>query len=482
MKHSLFFHRLPPLVLATVLGAGSAPAMGPRPLESASGPLPTAETWQSTGTPGQVQDGWLATFGDPELVEFVIEAQAHNPDLAAAAGRLLQASAAARQAGSLLYPELGLNAGAAKRIQLGGQTPQQLLQGVGSESNTLGVSLDLSWELDIWGKLRSGKRGQQALAQASVQDYRAARESLAGQVAKGRFQATLAKLQLDLNNEFVTNYTETLRVVQARFDAGSVSEQDLANARGDLATAQQSARSAATAYNDALRSLEILLGRYPAADLAAAQDLQATPPPVPAGLPSELLERRPDVLAAERRVAGAYQFSRQAQAARLPALALTSGVGGSSKALAELVDPRYVAANFAANLFQPLFDAGLRKARYDQARGVEAEALEIYRATALRAFQEVENILDSETSLAEQEDRLRAASGSYERARKIAEIRYKEGASDLTDVLVVQRQELQSKTTLLNVRASRLSQRVNLHLALGGNFQTPPPAIHVTQP
>lgn len=467
---------LPPLLLlAALFGAVSAPAMGPRPPEL-NKDLPAAGTWHSGGAPGAVQDGWLASFGDAALVECVLEAQAHNPDLAAAAARLQQASAAARQAGALLYPELDLNAGASKRVQLGGQTPLQELQRIGSESNTLGVSLDLSWEIDLWGKLRSGKRGQQALAQASAQDYRAARESLAGQVAKARFQATLAKLQTDLNNEFVANYTETLRVVQARFDAGSVSEQDLANAKGDLATARQAARSSATAYNDALRSLEVLLGRYPAAEIGAAKDLQATPPPVPAGLPSELLERRPDVLAAERRVAAAYQFSRQAQAARLPALALTSSVGGSSKALAELVDPRYVAANFAANLFQPLFDAGLRKARYDEARGEEAETLALYRGTALRAFQEVENILDSETSLAEQEAALREASSQYERARKIAEIRYKEGASDLTDVLVVQRQELQSKTSLLNVRGSRLTQRVNLHLALGGNFQAPPPA------
>jgi len=322
----------------------------------------------------------------------------------------------------------------------------------------------------VWGRLRYAKRSATEAAAATAADYVAARRSLAALVAKAWFAAAEAQLQRQLDDNFVTSYEETLRIVEAKYKAGAVSEQDVANAKADLASSRRLTEAAATTLKEAMRSLEALLGRYPTAELAIADDLQAVTPLIPAGLPSDLLERRPDLIAAERRVAAAFNTTEAARAARLPQISLTSSLGSSSTELKDLVDPKNMALNFAGNLFAPLFDAGLRKSQVEFAKAQQREAMAIYRSTALNAFQEVENLLASETSLAVQEEQLREAVKQYENTRRIAETRYKAGSISLTDVLIIQRQELQAKANLLALRDQRLIQRVNLHLALGGDF------------
>jgi NodT family efflux transporter outer membrane factor (OMF) lipoprotein len=417
--------------------------------------------WKAGGIPGEVTGGWIALFGDPRLVTLVTEALEKNPDILEASANLEAAQAGAKRAGAALVPAVGLNAGGNRNL------PWE-----GPSTTSLGASLDVSWEIDLWGRAASAKRGATQQFLASVADEAFARQSLAAQVAKSWFLAAESKTQLDLAREFVGNHTETLKIVQARFDAGAVTQQDLSSAKADLASARQAAQAAETAFRESLRSLEVLLGRYPAAELQVADGLQAVPPPIPAGLPSQILERRPDVVAAEREVAAAFQFSKSAAAARLPRIALTAGVGGASNALTSLVNPISAAAAFGASLFQPLFDGGLRQAEFDQAKAGQKAAVARYQKVALRAFQEVENALEREDSLHIQEERLSEAVRNSQQAREIAETRYRQGAVSLTEVLVAQRQELQLKTALLRIRGDRLVQRVNFHLALGGNFES----------
>lgn len=333
----------------------------------------------------------------------------------------------------------------------------------------------------MWGRLRYANRSATETAKASAADYAAARRSLAAQVAKAWFAAAEAKLQFELDDNFVASYEETLRIVEAKFKAGAVSEQDVANAKADLASSRRLAEAAATTLKESVRSLEVLLGRYPAAELAVADDLHAVPPAIPSGVPSQLLERRADIIAAERRVAAAFNTTEAAKAARLPQIALTSSLGSSSPELKDLVDPKNMALNFAGNLFAPLFDAGLRQAQVEQAQAQQREAMAAYRSTALTAFQEVENLLVSESSLAKQEEQLREAVQQYEKTRQLAETRYKAGSISLTDVLIIQRQELQAKANLLTLRDARLVQRVNLHLALGGDFAKPEQVAQIAQ-
>ena len=426
--------------------------------------------WVAPSQAGTIQDGWISALGDAQLPALISEALANNPDLEASAARLEQALASARAAGAPLYPALDVNGGANRGYRFERGTNEKS-RGTPASAGAFGASLDLSWEIDLWGRLRYHKRGAAENAAATQNDYVAARRSLAAQVAKAWFAATEAQLQQKLAESAVATYQETLRIVEVRFRAGSVTQQDVANARADMALARQRYHSAGTTFKEAVRSVEVLLGRYPSAELQVANDLLSVPPPVPAGLPSELLERRPDIVAAERRVAAAFNFTKEANAARLPRLALTSSVGTSSSSLSDLIDPKNAVANFAANLFAPLFDAGLRRAEFEQARAQQREAAANYRGTALRAFQEVENLLVSEGSLAQEEAELSDAVKQYEIAHRVAETRYKAGEIDLTDVLIIQRQELQAKSSLLALRNQRLAQRVNLHLALGGDFQ-----------
>lgn len=441
-------------------------AVGPEPKPQADSAALAPSAWKSGAVGGMVQSGWIANFGDTQLVTIVAEALTNNPDLAASSARLDAAMSDAKKAGAALLPTLDLNTSYSKTSYLKDKKSSFRE----NDTTSFGPSLNLSWELDVWGRLRSAQRGATQQALASTADYEAARYSLAAQVSKAWFAAAESKLQKELSDEFVRNYQETLKIVQARFDGGTVTQQDVATAKADLANAQQSAEATGVSYRESVRALEVLLGRYPGGELGVAQTLQAVPPPIPAGLPSEILELRPDVKSAERQVAAAYQFVKQAAAARLPRISLTSSIGTTGNSLAQLVDPKSVAANFAGNLLAPIFDGGARQADLDKATAQQKLAFATYRKTALTAFQEVENALTQEASLSKQEESLAEASKNYTEARSIAETRYKAGATDLTSVLTVQRQEIQSRTALLRVKSNRLQQRVNLHLALGGNF------------
>ena len=302
-----------------MLGAAgcSGPGAEPTPRQNMGGVAATR--WSSSDVAGDVANGWVADFREPRLVLLVIEALQNNPDLQVSSARLEQAIAVARQAGAALYPTVSLNAGGDKTNYLSANAARNKAQlATGSDYTQLGAGLGVSWELDVWGKLSSAKRGAKLQAEASAADYAAARQSLAAQVAKAWFLTEEAKMQKDLADEFVRNYAANLKIVQAQYNAGDVSRQDLDTSEADLANSEQGAQQAETALRTALRSLEILLGRYPAAELQVAEVMDAVPPPIPAGLPSQILARRPDLVAAERQVAAAFQYSKSAAAARLP--------------------------------------------------------------------------------------------------------------------------------------------------------------------
>lgn len=424
--------------------------------------------WATGGEKAQVQNDWIENFNDPKLVTLVIEAQLANPNLAASAANLSAAIAQARQANAALFPALNLQGDLSQSHRFG-ITDEQRFLGLEQDTTTLGVSLDLSWEIDVWGRLSATEKGAALSAQATAADYAFARQSLAGQVAKAWFQCTVAKEQWMLALEFVKSYEQLYELTLARFNAGEVTAQDTSTARANVATARRSAEQTGAAYRSAVRSLEIILGRYPADQLEVPEKLDSIPIPIPAGIPSQILERRPDLIAAERRVAAAFQLAKSAAAARLPQFSLTGSYGTSGDP-SDFFDPAYTLANIGLGLFQPLFDAGLRKAQFEEAEAEQQLAVANYRSTALTAFQEVENTLDLDRSLREQTANLQVAADSFEEARSIAYERYRQGETDLTSFLDVQLQSLQAQSSLISVRGQRLTNRVDLHLALGGNF------------
>jgi multidrug efflux system outer membrane protein len=440
--------------------------------------LPTLpERWVAAddAVPAPLSDAWWEALG-PEPADLVQEALRNNQDLRAAGARVDAAVAQARIAGANLLPHAGFDFDAARRQQkfVGLPIPGQPDTVLTSRSTQFGASLNLSWELDLWGRVRAGHRAALADLQRSGQEFRAAQHSLAAQALKAWLAAVEARRQLDLARSTTETFQLTARQVRERYERGIRSPLDvrLALASAAAAAAEQARREALA--KSATRQLELLLGRYPGARLEHAQDLPALTGTVPAGLPSELLNRRPDLLAAERRFAAARSRTSEARAALLPRIALTASGGRTSAELADLLSNSFTVWALAGNLSQPLLEGGRLRAnlRLNEARA--REAAETYARDALRAFSEVETALGNETDLATRQDQLAEAVQQSAAALKLAEDRYRSGLEDFITVLEAQRRAFDNESQFLAVRRARLDNRIDLHLALGGGFAPEP--------
>ena len=457
---------LPITIVACLLTAcGAAPSRETieadvdQAVESETPVLP--EQWGTQSDAGVVQVGWIEIFNDPALTRLVTDAQTNNRDLAVAAANVDRAWALARQAGAVLSPDISLAATGGRSGSSDSSSPT---------TTKLSLGLQVSWEADLWGRLRAGQRGTVASAQAVEADYRFAQYSLAAATAKAYFTSIESKFQADIARETVEILEETQRIVNVKHDNGMASAQDVSLTRSDLASARERLTTVDGSYRDALRALEVLLGRYPSAELDVRDSLPAVPPPPPAGIPSELLERRPDIVAAERRVAAAFNATAQAQAARLPTVGLTGNLGGASSSLSDLLDPANVAWSAGANLLAPIFDGGRRREAVEIATAEQEQALAAYGQAALNAFSELESNLDQGTVIAQREVDLEVAAREAEKAFRIASLRYEEGEEDLLSVLTIQQRVISAKSALSSVERLLLEQRINLNLALGGSW------------
>ncbi len=438
------------------------------PPASQQAALPVEQTWRAgaDSEPRLVDDGWLSNFDDQRLSNLVEEALQNNRDLQGSVAKVAEAEARARQAGANLLPTVDLTTGAAS-------------SGTGNSSgaNSLfNLGLQVSWEADLWGRIRSETRGQALDAIAAAADFEYARQSLAAQVAESWFVTVGNKLQLALDEDVLAIEQRTQEVVKARVDAGAVSRVDLNVTRADVAQAQENVARNRGNLEEAVRSLEVLLGRYPAAELDVADQLSPMPGSVPAGLPSELLERRPDIVARDRQVAAAFNRTQAARAARLPRLSLTGTIGGSSSSLLNILNPSNIAWTLGANLLAPIFDGGRRQADVDISTAQQEQALAAYASTALKAFQEVETALANEQVLQVREARLASVVEELAEAVRITELRYNAGEIDLLSLNQVKKRYFAARNNVLQVQVERLKQRINLHLALGGSFEAQPQA------
>ena len=260
---------------------------------------------------------------------------------------------------------------------------------------------------------------------------------------------------------------ETVALVETKERVGQVSMQDVYLVRADLATAEDALRQALSGQQQTRRALEILLGRYPAGEIATATELVPVPPPVPAGIPSDLLERRADIIAADRRVAAAFFLTEEARLAQLPSFALTAGVGGAS-GMDDLI------GNLSAGLVAPLYTGGALEAQLDIATADQNAAIAAFGSTVLRALEEVEASLINEQLLESREMFISSAAENNENALGMAQTQYDVGQVDLLSVLQMQTRWVGSRVSLIRVKNQRLSERITLHLALGGDFELDP--------
>ena len=440
----------------TVLAvAGCALKQPPAQEEMVAAALPTVEVpaeWSAEDLDvGLVDNGWIETFDDSRLVELVDEAMANSPDLRVSAAQVDRAAAFLDNADAALQPSVNLASDVA-RVDAG--------SGRDSTSNT---GVGVSWELDVWGRVRAGAAAAEESLRATQADFEFARQSLAARVADAWFLNTESTLQVDLAEEITSVYTSTLDIAEKQQKVGKVSMKDVHLARANLATSEDALRQSKIAWNETVRALEVLLGRYPSAELAAAERLVAVPPQIPVGTPSDIIARRPDLISAERRVAVAFFQAEEASLARLPSFSLTGGVGTSSMASS--------ISSLGAGVFVPLFDGGALEAQLDAATADQEAAIANYGSVLLRAFQEVETALASEKLLQQREELLAVVVDENKKALELSRKEYEVGKIGLENVLVTQANWVAARIGLINIQSQRLFQRVDLHLALGGSFE-----------
>lgn len=411
---------------------------------------------------GAAVEGWLREFADPALDFHVREALANNVDLQSTAARVEQARYYVTVAGAALYPAVNAMA-----------------RGGGNDSDPnagwKGAIAAASWELDIWGRVRAGRAAAAETYAASQWDFAYARQSLAALVAKSWFTATEVQLQRQIADDAVRTAEQLVDLTRQRGKMGAGNDYDIAVAQASLGTLRDNRRQLMLADQQSRRALEVLLGRYPSARIAIASTLPKMPDAVPAGLPSQLLERRPDVVAAERRVAAAFYQTQAARAARLPQISLTASVSDISSDLFVLKDRNNPVWSAGIGLLAPLFQGGALKAQQDIRTVEQAQAVADYARIGLRAFSEVENALANEFTLKERMAILKDVVAQNERALVFAQTRYRLGAVDLREVSQQQLALYAASTALLRVQSEARVQRVNLYLALGGSFELSPP-------
>lgn len=414
---------------------------------------------------------WWREFDDPRLDALVAQGLESSPNLQAAVARLEAAAAAQAIAGAPLLPALdaSFNADRARRLFLG----FPFGSGSGVPSTTIsqyGLSVSVRWELDVWGRLRSTDAAALADQQAAIHDLEGAQLSLAAQICRAWYAAAEARQQLTLAESTARALEETLADVRDRFRRGVRPALEVHQAANNLANAQASIAQRRELLLAARRRLDVLVGRYPAGDGALADALPDQLPQVPAGLPSALLQRRPDLRAAERRVAAAGCRVDAAEAALYPKLALTGSGGTQSLELEELADTGFRVWGLGANLLQPLFQGGALRAEVRRNEAARAEALAGYRDAVLRAFGEVEDILAADGQLQERLTALTSAASHATQARDLARERWQFGLTDFLAVADGQRQAFQAESARLTVTRQRIDNRIDLLLALGGGL------------
>ena len=446
--------------------------------QAQTSPVIVPEHWEATAIRSPLApSGWLSTFHDSKLDAVVREVFADNYDLKAASARLQGVVAQSRVTAAQLYPQMGGSAGASiNNTPLYNSPGLQYQLNPGNWNYT--VNLALSWELDVWGRLRSQTQASKADAASAVFTYEGARLSLAGQAAKAWFAVLESREQIRIAEQTLESLKKTLNLTRTRHDNGAVSSFDVhlssageTSAENDLVRRQEN-------FAEAKRTLETLLGRYPSAELDVAH---ATIPlliaRVPAGIPSELLLRRPDLRAADWTLFASENRVFSAKAERLPRFALTSTAGTPTVLLQNLTNDQSFLYRIAANLTEPILDGGRITWNIKLNKAARDAAAATYAQQVLTAFKEVENALSNESSLLAQQLLQQKALGELREAYRIANVRYKSGQIDIVSLLQAQESMLAAESTLVHIELLRLNNRIDLYLALGESVGQKTPAM-----
>lgn len=421
-----------------------------------------AAGWQPAAPADTLERGpWWTLFGDAQLNALADSVEVSNQNVAAAIASYEQARALVREQRASLFPSVTLN-GSGTRSGGGGE--QQT-------SNSYRASLGASWEPDVWGKLRAGVAGADASAAASAADLAAARLSAQGELATNYFSLRQSDAQIALLNTTIEGYSRVLEITGNRFNSGIAAKSDLLQAQTQLANAQIDLSSQVRQRAQLEHAIAILVGRAPADFSLAAAPWTLIVPEVPLGVPSTLLQRRPDIAAAERRVALANEQIGIARSAYYPSLNLTGSYGSNASRVGDLFNASSSLWSLGVSAAQTLFNAGATMASVDAAKASHEAAVARYRQTVLTAFGAVEDQLSATRALAEQIDLRRQASSAADQVEQQMLNRYNAGQVGYTDVVNAQVTALSARRQLVQAQADRQTTAVALIQALGGGWQ-----------
>ncbi len=403
-----------------------------------------------------LDQAWLKQFNDTELNELVAEALKNHPDIRVMAARRLQAQALIDAAGGAQYPGVGVIGNTGGRVGSSG-------------TGLTGYYIGANWELDLWGRVRNQVAGAQQNARALNAEQEAAQLSLIGTLTKTVWLARGLQEQARLAQENADAATRYAELTVIREQIGASSKNDVAQASANAAQSKEGALIAKQSRDQALRAVEILVGRYPHATPLKTTQLPALPPPVAAGIPADILERRPDIIAAEARVNSAFYAAAEKRVARLPKISLTAGFGYINSQVFSLINGPTSSLGVGANVMMPLFQGGAIEAQIAYQNAEAQAALANYGKVVLNAFGDVENALNGEMTWRERTLQLQTQLREQKQILKNTEQEFIIGRIDQRQI---QQQKIKTNTTEINFRQGQvdaLTQRVNLYLALGGS-------------
>ena len=462
--------------VTAALASASLPSVGPNYKQpDVTAPATYLDTqdlgsWKTTAPADALARGeWWKLFADAALDDLETRALAANQDLRAAAARVEQSRAAAGLARSAYWPQIAAN-GSVSREQTSTTVDNALPQPL---STTYRSPLSASWELDLFGRVRRLNESARADADASTATFEAVRLALTADVAVNYFSLRTLNEELTLVRNTIGLRQRALDLVSAQLKSGTAAELDLARAETELATTETEAASIASRRAALHDSLAVLLGE-PASTFAFKTDSAvAALPAIPAGIPSELLERRPDIAAAERSLAAANARIGVAKAAFFPAISLTGATGYASGDIDRLFTTDSRTWSIGPSLYLPIFQGGRNRANLARSRAAYDEAVAVFRQRVLVAFREVQDALTASRFLGEQSAAQEHALASAQRATALAQIRYDAGYVSYLEVIDAQRTALTVQRASTQLAAQRFNTQVALIKSLGGGWSRP---------
>jgi NodT family efflux transporter outer membrane factor (OMF) lipoprotein len=465
---------MPPLAsLLFVVIAGCAVGPDYRPPADAI-PSTFREAPTTAGASADTLDAWWQSFDDPLLNDLIARAARQNLDIAAAGARLREARASARAVGGARYPELALAGGATRnRLSENGQIPIGRIPGVSAINTLYQAGFDASWEIDLFGSVRRRAEAAVARAHGAAAVADAARLSVAAEIAGDYFNYRGAQQKLAALDDSIALATRTRQLTQQRLDVGDVSDIDLARADSDLAALRAQRPTLATATQAAEYAIEVLLGETPGR-LADTLTTAGTLPPAtaapPPGLPSALLQRRPDIVRAETDLHAATADVGVAVAAQFPQLSLVGSLGQQATGNNNLLAAASRYWSIGPSLSVPLFNGGALANQADARHAALDAALASYRKTVLAALADVETALDRDAHNRERMSDVQARFQAVDAIVAREQARYTAGDIPLTELLDAQRQRNDARSALVDAQVETCTGRVSLYKALGGGW------------